>query len=66
MSTERETNLHAAVCKAVEILNIAPEVARTSEGREVRDILRAALNEYFMDSPPEPGEREAIHRKHCK
>lgn len=38
--------LHVAVCQAVALLNRAPEVARCTEGREARDILRQALSDY--------------------
>lgn len=59
--------LHAAVCQAVALLNVAPEVVRCGEGREARDILRQALADYadaFMDQPVTAAEREAVARKH--
>lgn len=62
-----ELKLHAAICRAVEILNIAPEVARISEGRQVRDVLRQALAEYaddFMNQPAEEGERSKVAEGH--
>ena len=45
-TTAKEMALHTAVCNAVAILNSAPEVATHAEGREVRDILRQALECY--------------------
>ncbi len=60
-------NLHAAICQAVGVLNIAPDVARISEGRQVSQILRGALSEYaedFMDEPAPESERAAIHKGH--
>ena len=60
-------DLHAAVCQAVALLNIAPEVARCAEGRQARDILRQALATYadaYMDEPVTPEEFKAIARKH--
>lgn len=38
--------LHVAICRAVGLLNVAPEIAGHSAGREVRNILRQALNAY--------------------
>lgn len=64
-----ETALHTAVCQAVALLNAAPEVARLTEGRQVRDILRQALVDYagaYMDEPTTEKEREAIAKKHRK
>lgn len=46
--------LHAAVCQAVGLLNHAPEIARTSDGRRVRDILRQALLDYADSATPAP------------
>jgi len=60
-------DIHAAVCQAVALLNIAPEVARCAEGRQARDILRQALATYadaYMDEPVTPEEFKAIARKH--
>ncbi len=59
--------LHVAVCQAVALLNRAPEVARCSEGREARDLLRQALADYadaYMDQPVTEHERAAVARKH--
>lgn len=60
MSTQRETDLHAAVCHAVAILNRSPEVVLIAEVREVRDTLQQALIDYadaFMDQPTSEGEQ---------
>lgn len=60
-------SLHAAVCRAVTLLNCAPEVARYAEGREARDILRQALIDYadsYMDEPATEAERNKIAKKH--
>jgi len=59
--------LHAAVCQAVALLNRAPEVARCSEGREARDVLRQALVDYadaYMDSAVTERERSLVASKH--
>lgn len=42
--------LHAAVCKAVALLNCSTEVARIQEGREAHQILRIALADYADDA----------------
>jgi hypothetical protein len=67
MSTQREDNLHAAVCRAVAILNTSIEVVRIAEGREVRDTLRQALVDYadaVMDEPTSEVEQVAMRRLH--
>ncbi len=67
MTNTTESALHTAVCQAVSLLNVAPEVARCKEGREARDILRQALANYadaFMDEPAPEAERVAVARKH--
>ena len=59
--------LHVAVCQAVALLNRAPEVARCTEGREARDLLRQALVNYadaYMDAPVTERERAAVAAKH--
>ena len=68
-SADTSGALHVAVCQAVALLNRAPEVARCTEGREARDILRQALVEYadtYMDQPAPETERAAVARKHQK
>lgn len=42
----KRDGLHIAMCQAVALLNRSPEVARCSEGREARDILRNALTAF--------------------
>lgn len=68
MNQEGRLNaMHTAVCQAVALLNVAPEVVRCKEGREARDILRQALADYadaFMDQPVTSAERESVARKH--
>lgn len=59
--------LHAAVCQAVALLNRAPELARSTEGREAHTILRQALADYadaYMDQPAPEAERAAVACKH--
>jgi hypothetical protein len=61
--------LHMAVCNAVHIMNMSPDIAQSSDGRKARDILRQALIDYadaFMAAPVTDHEREAIARKHRK
>lgn len=61
--------LHIAVCQAAHLLNASPEVARSKEGREARDILRQALVDYadsVMNAPVTESEYKAIHRGHRK
>jgi hypothetical protein len=36
--------LHGDICRAVEIANVAPELVQHSTGREIRNILREALD----------------------
>ena len=58
-------DLHAAVCRAVALLNVSLEVAGCADGREARDILRQALVDYadaFMNQPATAEEVER-HRK---
>ena len=62
-----EAKLHAAVCQAVQLLNVAPEVARCAEARAARDLLRQALLDYadaYMDQPATERERAAVASKH--
>lgn len=59
-----EDNLHTAMCQAVALLNVTPEIARSETGRRAHDILREALvkhaDEYIlslsrrMSAPPLP------------
>lgn len=42
----REEALHAAVCQAVAILNVSPDMARSRNGRDTHNILRQALIDY--------------------
>ena len=59
--------LHTAVCQAVALLNRSPEVARSTEGREARDVLRQALIAYadaYMDAQVTELERNAVAAKH--
>jgi hypothetical protein len=44
--TEETNLLHIAICRAVSITNMAPELVRLAEGRQIRDILRQALIDY--------------------
>lgn len=62
-----EIDLHAAICQAVALLNVTPEIARSEKGRQAHNILREALGkyaDYYMDQPATEGERESIARKH--
>lgn len=66
-SVEPVDALHKAVCKAVELLAVSPEIARISAGREVSNVLRQALVDYadaFMDQPVTQEEREAVASNH--
>lgn len=59
--------LHEAVCQAVALLNRAPELARSTEGREAHNLLRQALVDVadaYMDAPVTENERAAVARKH--
>lgn len=49
-TTETEDKLHAAICHAVSIMNNSFDIARSTEGREAKDILRRALLDY-ADAP---------------
>lgn len=67
MPAEKIEALHMAVCNAVQIMNMSPDIARSADGRKARDILRQALIDYadaFMDQPVTEKERETIARKH--
>lgn len=59
--------LHAAVCQAVALLNMAPELARSPDGREAHTILRQALVDYADESKSSadvvPG---VMHCARCK
>lgn len=49
MSTTTQTPtdaLHAAVCQAVALMNVSPEIARSADGREAHTVLRQALVEF--------------------
>lgn len=64
-----EEILHTAICQAVNILNLAPELAAHESGRDVRAILRKALVDYadaFMDQPVTESERGIVAAKHRK
>jgi hypothetical protein len=43
---KEEEGLHVAICQAVTLLNMSPEVARCASGREANNILRQALANY--------------------
>ena len=65
--SKAEELLHAAVCQAVAILNIEPELVVTASGRRVRDILRTALADYanaVMDEPAKPAEVAHMKKVH--
>ncbi len=47
--TKRELYLHEAICEAVELLFLAPEVHKCKEGRQAYDVLRQALVTYADD-----------------
>lgn len=67
MLPKTEEILHIAVCQAVAILNVAPELARLPDGRQLRDILRTALADHanaVMDEPVRPGEVEHMRKGH--
>lgn len=62
-----EELLHVAVCQAVAILNAAPAVACTEDGRRVHGILRQSLADYadaMMDQPAQPGEVAHMKKLH--
>lgn len=54
-STQYIDKLHAAVCQAVAILDISPEVLCIPEWRKVHDIMREALIEYADASERKDG-----------
>ena len=62
-------NLHKAVCNAVEILNVSPEVVVLPNGREIYNILRnslAVFAEEYMNETPKTTEIKTINRKYNK
>lgn len=64
MADTNESAIHAAVCQAVAILNVAPDVARLADGRRVHSILREALANYAMDKPVTDAEIERMRKGH--
>jgi hypothetical protein len=64
--------LHAAVCNAVAVMNVAPAVVRNEDGRKAHNILRQALTNYadgydrLRATEPEGGEtpNQKIQREH--
>ena len=59
--------LHVAICQAVTLLNKSSDVALGADGRQAREILRAALVSYadlYMDQPVTERERVKIASKH--
>lgn len=65
--SKTEEILHSAVCQAVAVLNISPELASIAEGRQVRDILRKALEDYanaFMDELVQEEEFQRMQMLH--
>lgn len=49
-----EENLHTAMCQAVALLNVTPEIARSETGRRAHNILREALVKYadeYLNQP---------------
>lgn len=42
----RGDRLHVALCQALGLLNVSPEVARCADARRAHDILRQALIDY--------------------
>jgi hypothetical protein len=52
VETERELYLHEAICTAVELLFLAPDVHRCKEGRQAYDVLRQVLVTYADDCVP--------------
>lgn len=62
-----EDNLHTAMCQAVALLNVTPEIARSETGRRAHDILREALVKHadeYMNQPVTENERAAVASKH--
>lgn len=67
LNLEPVKKLHEAVCQAVALLNRAPELARSTEGREAHTLLRQALVDVadaYMDAPVTESERAAVAAKH--
>lgn len=67
LNLEPVKKLHEAVCQAVALLNLAPELARSTEGREAHNLLRQALVDVadaYMDAPVSESERAAVAAKH--
>ena len=67
LNLEPVKKLHEAVCQAVALLNRAPELARSNEGREAHTLLRQALVDVadaYMDAPVTESERAAVAAKH--
>lgn len=67
VNLEPVKKLHEAVCQAVALLNRAPELARSNEGREAHTLLRQALVDVadaYMDAPVTESERAAVAAKH--
>jgi len=66
LNLEPVKKLHEAVCQAVALLNRAPELARSTEGREAHNLLRQALVDFadaYMDEPVTESERAAVAAK---
>jgi len=51
------SDLHAAICNAVALMNVSPEIASREDGRKVHNILRQALMDYTEHPNPTPGDR---------
>lgn len=67
LNLEPVKKLHEAVCQAVALLNRAPELARSNEGREAHTLLRQALVDVadaYMNAPVSEHERAAVAAKH--
>lgn len=67
MANDREQMLHSAICEAVAILNVSPDVVVLENGGKVRMLLREALARYaddFMDERVTKSEREAVAKRH--
>ena len=67
LNLEPVKKLHEAVCQAVALLNRAPELERSTEGREAHNMLRQALVDVadaYMDAPVTESERAAVAAKH--
>ena len=64
MTETREETLHAAVCQAVALMNVSPAVARDTEARQAKDILREALIAW-ADTPPAQAQAPIDMVLHC-